>query len=327
MKNEAVNKKQSGGSIKLNNRITTFFICVLVSISFWLIVTLSKEYSVKFSYNVIYSALPAGNILSNELPDKVELQIRASGFQIVWNKIKRKNKAIFIDLSNAIPLAQQNRCFLLTNSRIDKINAQFSSAVNVQKISPDTIYLNFNKKVTKEVPVKSNIHVNLNPQFQLIDSISITPEKVKISGASDIVEKISFVETDVIELNDVSKSTDLNLKLKSLRDNNKIEIFPNEINARITVGKYTEATAVVPIHVLNLPAGYSLKTFPEEVTIKYNVTFRDYEKIRVGDFKVAVDFKSAQPTVSKLKVQLINFPDKARGIKIDPEKVEYIIRK
>jgi len=76
-----------------------------------------------------------------------------------------------------------------------------------------------------------------------------------------------------------------------------------------------------------LPAGYGLKTFPDKVSVKYNVAFNDYGKINALQFRAVVDYEKIEPGNNNLKVHLVKYPLEVRSIKLNPEKVEYIIRK
>jgi hypothetical protein len=61
--------------------------------------------------------------------------------------------------------------------------------------------------------------------------------------------------------------------------------------------------------------------------VKYNVAFDNYEKINSSMFRAIVDYKKIEPGSNKLKVQLVKYPQEIKAVKINPEKVEYIIKK
>lgn len=323
-----INKTKDGGvPAKLNKKLVTFIFCVLVSIFFWLLMTLSKEYSKVFSFPVNYLNAPVDKVISNQLPQTIEIEVKASGYSILAYKLKNKQKEIWIDLKDAKPLSQKNHFFILTNSRIDKLKIQFSNDIVLTKVNPDTIYLNYNRKEEKLVPVIHHVKVNCDKQFQLIDSVKILPSIVKIAGAIDVIDLIDKIETEPLELNNVIASKIIELKIKRTKQLENVDVIPSIIKAKIDVAKYTEATVSVPVQVENLPSNLILKTFPDNVSIKYNVAFSDYEKINASLFKVVVDYKKIEQNDNKLKLQLIEYPNQIKSIKLDPEKVEYIIRK
>ena len=107
----------------------------------------------------------------------------------------------------------------------------------------------------------------------------------------------------------------------------QVEFSQNSVRVKINVTKFTEAMLELPVEVENLPSGLNLKTFPDKIIVKYQVTFDDYGKINASDFRIAVDYSKIEQGSNKLKVQVLKSPSKVRSVKLSNEKVEYIIRK
>ena len=200
-------KNTSGDEgIRLNKRVITFLFCLLISVFFWLLMTLSKQYIISVNFPVQYINFPIDKVIANHLPETIDIQIESKGFNLFWYKLKHKNETIFVDINDVNPLAIKNHYYLLSNSRVDKIKAQFSNNIKIVKVYPDTIFLNFNKKITKRVPVKPNVTITFQNQYQQRDSMILTPSFIDISGASDVVDKINFVETIPIVLKNITNS-------------------------------------------------------------------------------------------------------------------------
>ncbi len=322
-----INSSTKKENIHLNRRVITFLICVLISVFFWLMMSLSKEYNISVSFPVKYVNIPEDKVLSNQLPPFIDIDIKASGFNLLIYKFKQHRETILIDINDSKSLSYKNHYYLFTGSRIDKITAQFNNQIKILKISPDTIFLNFNKKVSKTVPVKANLHVNFDNHYQQTDSIQLTPSSITISGAADVINKINQVETVPVNLRNITKTISLDLAILKTPELKLVDLSQSKVHAIVNVEKYTEASVELLIEVENLPAGYSLKIFPDKVSVKYNVAFDDYEKINALQFSAVVDYAKIEQGNNKLKIQLIKYPSEIRSIKLSTEKVEYIIRK
>lgn len=321
-------KSADKANIRFNKRMITFFICVVVSVFFWLLMSLSKEYIISVAFPVNYIKLPKDKVLSNSLPASIDIEIKSSGFNLLKYKFMQQRDTVLIDIKDARILNSRSHYFLLTNSRLDKITYQLNNDIRVLKIEPDSILLNFNKKTTKKVPVVAKLNLSFESQFQQADSVKLTPSFITISGASDIIEKIRGVETVPVNINNINKSVSVKLAISGTDDVLKfIEYSPKTIQAQINVTKFTEGNLELPIEVDNLPAGFGLKTFPDKITVKYIVAFENYEKINPLQFRAVVDYKKIELGNNKLKVQLVKFPSEIHSLKVSPEKVEYIIRK
>ncbi len=290
--------------------------------------TLSKSYSISVNFPVQYINFPIDKVIANHLPETIDIQIESTGFNLLWYKLKHKNETILIDIKDISPLKIRNHYYLLSNSRIDKITAQFSNSIKILKVYPDTVFLNFNKKVTRRVPVRTNLTIAFQNQYQQKDSLIVTPAFVDISGASDVVDKIDHLETIPVSLKNITNSVSVKLSINKTSPLLKfVELSQPTVQASVNVTKFTEASIELPIEIENLPLGLGLKTFPDRIVIKYNVAFDNYEKINVTQFRAIVDYKKIEGVSNKLKVELVKFPAEIRAVKISPEKVEYIIKK
>lgn len=313
--------------IRINRRVATFLFCLLASAFFWLTMSLSKEYSIEINFPVNYINFPIDKVIANNLPETIDVEIKSSGFNLLVYKIKQKYDTVLIDAKDSKHLPTKNNFYLLPNARLDKIAAQFNNDIKIMKVYPDTIFLNYNKKKSKKVPVKANIKISFSHLYQQSDSIKLSPAFITISGASELVDKINFIETQPVKLKKVSDSISIQLHVLKTPDLKLVDLSQSTIKASINVTKFTEASIKIPIEVENLPTGLGLKTFPDHISVKYNVAFKSYESITPLQFRAVVDYSKIESGSNKVKVQLVKYPADIRAVKINPEKVEYIIRK
>lgn len=312
--------------ILLNRKVVTFLGCIFISMLFWLLTALSKEYTITVSYPVDYINPPKDKVVSNELPETINIDIKAKGFFLLAYKF-RKTQTVFVDLKFTKSLGSRNNYYLLSNSQINKITQQFSSRIKVQAISPDTIFLNFNKKITKLVPVRSNLKLSLDNQYQQTDTVKLVPAFIAISGAADVIKKVDHLETLPLSINNVNSSQEILLSIQPPLRNGDVQMSASNVKAIVNVKKFTEATIELPVEAINLPIGYTLKSFPDKVSVKFNVAFDNYDKISAQQFRAVIDYKKAEANSNKLKIILEKYPSEIRAIKLNPEKVEYILKK
>lgn len=312
---------------KINSRLFTFFICLVVSVFFWLLMSLSKDHAIVVNFPVKYINLPKDKVLNDYLPESIELKIKGKGFSLLAYKFKNTKEIIVIDLKDARRYTSKNTFYILTNSRLDKIASQFSTNISILRINPDTIYFTYNKKITKTVPVKVISNITFADEYQLSDSIKITPEFIKISGSAEMLDKIKFIETIPLVLNKVDEKTKVKLALQKTDKMKFVEFSKSEVMVSVNVVKFAEASIELPIEIENLPSKYNLKIFPDKVNVTYKVAFENYEKVSAANFKAVVNYKTIEKASSKIKIQLTKMPDYIKIIRLSPEKAEYILRK
>lgn len=308
-------------------RVITFLVCLFVSAFFWSLMTLSKEYSIMEHFPVQYINAPKDKVVSNNLPEDIGIEIKARGFALMAYKFRKQHSTITLDMKDARAFNRNNVSYLVTNSRIDKINAQLNKETHVIKVNPDTIFINFNKKVSKLVPVKSNLKLQFSKLYNLTDCVTIQPRFIAVSAEAAVVNKIDFIETQPLVLENISTSTTVKLALLKKDEYKHVEFSQPNVKASIKVAKFTEASLELPVEIDNLPPGYSFKAFPDKVLVKFNVAFENYEKINASKFRVVVDYKKIDKQSNKLKVQILKVPEGVRNIKLVTERVEYIISK
>ncbi|MDQ3048583.1 MAG: CdaR family protein [Bacteroidota bacterium] len=311
---------------RLKQRMVVFLICIVVSVFFWLLMSLSKEYKMTLRFPVTYINLPADKIVSNTLPKEITIEVKARGFYLLKYKFRSQRETIGIDVKDVNPI-RKNQFFLLTNSRTDNITSQFNNDIKIVNISPDSILLNYNKKVSKLVRAKYDLSISFADEYQLSDSIKLDPAFITVSGSSEVIAMINEVQTQPVVLKDIDKSMTIQLRVLKDPKQEQVEFSHENIKATLSVTKFTEGSIDLPLEVMNLPNGYSLKTFPDKVNVKYSVAFENYEKITASQFRAVVDFNKIEQGSNKLKVQLLLAPSEVRTAKLSPEKVEYIIRK
>lgn len=313
--------------IRINRRVVVFFICLALSSFFWLVQSLAKNYTLQLSYPVKYVNFPLDKVVANPLPKRVDVTVTTRGFNYLIYLIASRKKTVSLDVKYLKPLHKKNHYYVLPNSGIEHVSSQFNDEMKILKIDPDTIFLNFNKKISKKVPVIINFKIDYYNNYQPSDSLVLTPAFITISGAKEFVDKVNRVETKPIVLTKVKSSVSMQVEILETNELKLLELVPSSVKVELKVTKHTEGNIELPIEFINVPAGVSIKTFPDKVTARYNVALEDYGKIKPADFKAIVDYSEVTKGTNKLKVKLIKTPAGINSPKISPEKVEFIIRK
>ena len=67
------------------------------------------------------------------------------------------------------------------------------------------------------------------------------------------------------------------------------------------------------------------KLFPSEIKLLFNVGLSRFDKIKESDFGVSVDYNSIVADVNSLVVTIYKQPEFVQNIRINPERVEFLI--
>jgi len=156
----------------------TFIFSVLIWAYVNLNLTFSYELSVPLS---VKSAKSQG--VSNEIPEKIDLVLKGKGWSLI-KIILSKNLVYYLDLT---AFKKDTKVDLMQNT-VEALN--LPGDVFVQSISPPLIDVSFDNIITKMVKVKNNTSVITKEGFTVIGSVRMSPDSVKISGASSLLSKV-----------------------------------------------------------------------------------------------------------------------------------------
>ena len=79
--------------------IVTFIICLIISALLWAIMSLSREYTVTYTYQVNCVDIPEGRILNQLSENTLSLTFKAKGFGLLNPCFMKKNRRINLSIT------------------------------------------------------------------------------------------------------------------------------------------------------------------------------------------------------------------------------------
>jgi hypothetical protein len=321
---------RSGPESRLGN-FSVYLLCLGFSVFFWLITILNKEYSTNISFTTRFLNLPAEKILVNKLPDKVKVEVRGTGFELLGANFNAQSDTLYVDAFNINKLYNESgyeHSYLLLNNQLPLIARQLGDRIIVSRIVPDTVKFFFGQKSEKRIPVKLNLKLAFAPQYHQSGPVRVSPSNILVKGPGIWLENIDILETAPIVLRNLNKSVQMTVPLQIQDDRANIDYTLRKVRVEIPVERYTEKTIEVPVRIINAPVGYIAKSFPGKIKVKFNTSLSAYNEIEPGDFDLVADLRSIENAGNqRLKVRINRQPESVKGLKLLPEKVEYVIRK
>lgn len=306
-------------------RVSAFLVCLLLAGAFWFIHALSQPYEELVKVKVEYINLPAERMMPKDLPDSVTAKVQASGFSLLtlWSS---GADPVQLDLSRARSIGGGEYA-LVTNSKQYTLMSGVGKEIKVTRILPDTVVISFEGKAEKQVPVHAKAIINCAPMYRIGDSITVTPAYVTISGPEALLERISSVETEARVYDDVTANIDEDVKLVLPAGVTQVSVQPSVVKLHASVGKYTEGRFTIPVNTINVPPNVDLKTFPDKVDVIFQVPVEDFAAVKPEMFRAVADYRKVQSGSQSLVVEVVRAPMVIRQLKIEPARVDFIIRK
>ncbi|MCT1526718.1 MULTISPECIES: hypothetical protein [Sphingobacterium] len=269
-----------------------------------------------------YVNLPESKAFHPLQSDTVTVKLKMSGWKVLMERIRPDTAKIQVDLSGL-----KTRNFIVFGSQIGFINRQFRQEEQVVAVSPDTLYFDFSKQTQRKVPVKAVHNLTFQKQYGIIGATKASPEYVTITGPLEDVASIEYLETDTIKGKDVNTDVRTVAYLNKQQRTN-ITIYPTFSEIVIPVGEITEKVIELPIKVENGKQYTSVRILPGKVKATILVAVKDYNKWTSRDFEAVVDLEAWKDhNVESLPVILTKVPEFCQVLSIEPQNVDFFVRK
>lgn len=310
----------------LRQRVSSYVICLLVAGLFWLLHSLSKEYTITIRVPVSYSHLPEQKLIAVDLPDSVDAEVIGSGFTIFAYQFAHASGPLDLDAREARSLGGGDFA-LATYSHSDRIEGAIGHGLQILRVMPDTIVLSFEGRTEKKIPVRPHVSVKCATLFRLGDSIITNPQFVMVSGPEALVKRISYIETEPKVYVGLNHPVNETVQLILPSNLKQLTITPLKVNLIVPVGQYTEKKFSIPVEPINVPTNIILKTFPDKVDVIFQVPIGDYATITADMFRVVADYSKVDPKGNTIEVEFLRQPLNVLNLRTEPQRVEFLIRK
>ncbi|QQT24820.1 hypothetical protein I6J02_13855 [Sphingobacterium spiritivorum] len=303
-------------------KISIFLRCILISFIAWTLFAISNKYVYSMKAGIQYVNLPDNKAFHPLQSDTVSLKVEMSGWKLLLSRFRQDTANIQVDLSGL-----KNRNWIVFSNQIGFINRQFPNDKHVVSVSPDTLYFDFSKQTQRKVPIKAVYSVDFAKQYGIIGDTRSLPEYVTITGPLEDVANIESWETDTI------RGTGINADIRTMAylDRNQkanINVYPAYAEVTIPVGELTEKVMELPIKVENAEKYTSVRTLPTKVKVIILVSLKDYNKWTQRDFEAVVDIEDWEENrVPNLPVILTKIPPYCKVVSVEPQNVDFFIRK
>jgi YbbR domain-containing protein len=290
-------------------RASAFFTCLVLAIFAWMFTVLSNTYSYTVKAALNFRNTPQKRAFHSLQSDTINATINGTGWQMVFSKMHNEVNFISIDLRSL-----EYKSYVVLSSQLSQIN-------------PDTLYFDFSNRKVKRVPIQLITLVKYKHQFSQSGNISLNPAYVVVNGPANVIDNIQSWKSDTLKLDSISESVNTRLTLQPVREGN-VSVFPKTVEVRIPVDEYTEKTLEIPVKLINNRNYYDVKIFPQKVKVTFTTSLSRYAQMDEDFFEANVDLDLWRKHGYKaLPVVIFKSPAYTRIVKIEPQNIDFIIKK
>lgn len=317
-----MNSKQQ--KLKNNKKLRVFFLFFFLSLLFWMLIKLSREYVGQTSVRLDYVDVPENKMLQVDPLDKVTVTLKTIGFNLFKHKIS--SKKISISLSN-LKRKGGTTYYFISSDLLTDVAEEFSKG-EVITIKPDTLFFDLGKSTSKKLKVWPNLKIEFQSGFNLSGDLKVDPKEITISGPKAQVDSIIEIKTKLLELSNVNESIDREVAIDINKKYSKINYSDTKVKVIGTVEKFTERTISTKFRIINGPSTHKIVTFPKEVELVFQIGLSDFNKIDKKDFSVVCDYSDSKLNeIDYLIPKLVKKPTIVKDVKIIPSKIQFLLEK
>ncbi|MEK6154314.1 YbbR-like domain-containing protein [Flavobacteriaceae bacterium 3-367] len=304
-------------------KVKIFLLFLISSFLAWFISNLSESYEDRATFQLEYINVPDSLFLTRASKNEIEVQLRANGFQFLWFNFSPKRVKVNLSAMGK----RGNKYFVLHDSYKNQIERQLSGSMRLLDVDRDTLFFQFFKVYSKEVPVKPVIELNLAQNHLLDGKLVLDPDKITITGPKNEIDTILVARTEALILPELNSdfSHTLNLNKPEMLENTSYSQRTIQISGKVS--RFSERIIEVPVQVINVPEGAEIKTFPNVVSLLCKAKIGQLKDLSAADFQLLADYERAGNSKKILQLVVGRQPEGLHSVRLLETQVEYILKR
>ena len=307
-----------------NRKLYVFLFCLGLSVFFWLLNALSKNFTTEITFNVSYVNQPLDKVVLNELPSQLKIRVKGLGFDLMGYKLRLRRPMVNVDLSRLKGYSNT----LASTSFSSYISNQLGEQIEIREIYPDSIHFLFDLKKGKLVKIIPRTVLSFGKQFQLYGELLVKPAITLVIGPASILDTLTEVYTEDLVIDGLSETKTESVGFRQEYASKKLTFNPSQVILHMPVEKFTESSVMISVNYINVPDSIEIKAIPNEIELKFLIPLSKMASLGSANFTAEIDYLQINDNFShKLKVELTDYPDYIQSLALNPGKVEYILKK
>lgn len=304
----------------VNREFLVFSFFLLLSGTFWLLMTLNETYEKEIVVPVQIVSIPKNVILTSDTTTNVRVTVRDKGYSLLTYIYGSRIRTVKVKFKS---YEKKNGYGNIPSSELQKlVYQQLFSSSHITSIKPDKFEYFYNYGAKKRVPVRIAGKIVPGQSYYLAKMIC-SPDSVDIYANKDVLDSIKYVSTERLHITNLTDTVIKDIALQKIRG---VKYVPEKIRLSAYPDILTEEKFEVTIDAVNMPEGKILRTFPSRVTVTFTVGASLFRTIHPDKFKVVADYNELMENPSeKCNIYLRGIPHGVRNARIDVKQVDYLI--
>lgn len=316
-------------ALKPRRGFYVFLICLAIASGFWLLNSLTREYSVTVDIPVKYTGFDGDFVISNHPPDALHFTVRGEGFTLLSKTKSGSYDTLQIDVTRFMSDQIEEADFYSTAFSVKQLKQNITTAagnrLSFEDVDLDSIRVVLERKVTRTVALKSPSGIKPASQYAFRSEPVLSPDSAIIEGPKSVVDSVWRITADIPEIVEADQSQAFDVPL--ILPHPGIKIKPEKAQLSFEVEPLTEGEFLITVATKSVPDSIEVSLYPSTVNIRFAAGLSTFDNVTAEDFEAYVDYSDvANKKAEKLMVKV----QSGKNINIvshTPEQVEFLVRK
>ena len=307
-------------NVKDKSQYKAKIMSTLAAVFIWFLVVIGGTYEHVTNIPIKSPLENEDYIITSNLPDKVRVRIQGQGkdlltfllFKDAWLQLN-------LDWKSGIQIIQPNTSDIILARSAKRLNIR-------QLISPDSVKIVIENKITQKVPVQSQITINPVRGYTIVGQPEISPSHVQVQGANSKVKQLNSVQTENTTFNEVKYPIKTEISLIS-PDPGYMKLQQNKITFNADIQKLMEKKLyTIPVNVRKIPPHTRAIVMPSHLSLTVQGGVNEVFPLESDDINAYINYTEKDTTFIDYPVNIepienIRFRD------IDPERFKVVLER
>lgn len=291
-----------------------------LAIALWVLVTLNQSYEYNLYFPIKIVQVPDSLEVTDLETETLNLTTEGLGVDLFMAYLRSRNDTLELPFR---PQYEQDDP-IPSSSYYNDIQKSFRSPnIKLSRITPDQIFVDFDFKIFKKVPLKLTTEIGLKKAYQLEAPPRKLTDSVKLYGAASRLSSIDEWRTLDAITAPLDHPQTISLDVDTASD---IEVIPAKASIFVQPRLYTETTLDIPIQIMDVPEDIEVRLSHPSVKAVCLVPMDEYDNLRreILQQKLKIPFDTLDPQFPYM-IPNIKMDKKVKLLYRDPLEITYVI--
>lgn len=280
----------------MKREILTFLLFLALALLMWIGHAMHSVRNARVPVLIEYTGKPGSIGLGDKLPDTVMIEVRDAGARL--NTYFREPLHLTIDLHSYIH-GEKGTIQVPSDALRRSISDILQGTSRLIETHPEQITCPYFTEQEKSVAVAFDGELNTAPEYQLVAPPTLKHRTMKIYGQDKTLASIDTVYTEHMVMNDLSDTVQARAALVLPQG---VRAGRDSVDLQIITERFTEKKFLVPIRVIGLPDGYTIRLFPQEAEVNVRVGMSHFTRVKASDLQAVCRYSKERK--DKLDIEL-----------------------